>query len=222
MPRRIIPLVNGEYYHIFNRGVAHLPTYSRKKDYQRFLTCLDYYRNNNLPCKLSRFLQFPIEMQNDIQSTFEKEQNHCIELISFSLMPNHFHLLLRQKTDNGISTYITRLINSYTRYFNTKYRRVGPVFQGVFKAVRIETNEQLIHVSRYIHLNPLVSMIVTEKDLLHYSWSSLYTFLYNDLPFVNPQPILEYFSSVQDYFQFVLDQAEYGKELEKIKHLILE
>lgn len=220
MPVRVTPLVNGEYYHIFNRGVARMPTYSKKKDYERFITCLDFYRHNNLPCKLSRLLQLPKEMQEEIHTTFEKEHNHGVTLISYSLMPNHFHLLLRQETDKGISTFMTHVINSYTRYFNTKYNRVGPVYQGVFKAVRIETDEQLLHVSRYIHLNPLVSLIVTEKEFLTYRWSSLQAYLQKDFSLVDSTPVLDHFSSAQDYLQFVLDQADYGKELEKIKHLI--
>lgn len=222
MPVRIVPLVNGEYYHIFNRGVAYLPTYSRKKDYERFITCLEYYRHNNLPCKLSRFLQSPKESQTEIQSTLEKEHDQRVAIISFSLMPNHFHLLIKQNTENGISSFMTHLINSYTRYFNTKYKRVGPIYQGVFKAVHIETDEQLLHLSRYIHLNPLVSRIVTKKDFLKFPWSSLQDFLNNNSGFIDTEPVLSHFSSKKDYLQFVLDQVDYGKELEKIKHLILE
>jgi putative transposase len=117
---------------------------------------------------------------------------------------------------------MTRLINSYTRYFNTKYKRVGPVFQGVFKAVHIESDEQLIHVSRYIHLNPLVSFIITEKNLFDYPWSSLNSFIKNDPGFINPKPILDNFPSINDYKKFVQDHADYGRELQKIKHLTLE
>ena len=137
-------------------------------------------------------------------------------------MPNHFHLLLQQLTDGGISKFIKHIGDSYTRYFNTKKERVGPLFQGAFKAVHVETNDQLIHLSRYIHLNPLVSFIVKEENFLSYPWSSLQIYLKKRHNFVNPKPVLEQFKTNDEYLQFVLDQIDYGKELEKIKHLILE
>jgi putative transposase len=139
-------------------------------------------------------------------------------------MPNHFHLLLRQEAEGGISSFMKHLTDSYTRYFNTKYNRVGPLYQGAFKAVRIETDEQLLHVSRYIHLNPLVSLLVNEKDFLDYPWSSMQYYRGKDetLNRVTMKPILEHFKSANDYIKFVLDQADYGKALEKIKHMIFE
>ena len=76
-----------------------------------------------------------------------------MEIICYCLMPNHLHLLLRQLMDGGISKFMSNFANSYTRYFNTKSKRKGPVFEGKFKAKRIETDEQLLHLSRHIHLN---------------------------------------------------------------------
>ncbi|KKQ34050.1 MAG: hypothetical protein US51_C0054G0003 [Microgenomates group bacterium GW2011_GWA2_37_6] len=137
-------------------------------------------------------------------------------------MPNHFHILVQQITNGGISKFLKLITDSYTRYFNTKSERVGPLFQGAFKAVRIENDDQLIHVSRYIHLNPLVSYVVREKDFLEYPWSSLRNYISGDFQFVNPEIVLANFKSPQDYLRFVMDQKDYGKELEKIKHLTLE
>ena len=97
-------------------------------------------------------------------------EEKMIEIICYCLMPNHIHFLIRQLKENGISKFMGQISNSYTKYFNTKYTRVGPLLQGPFKAVLIESDEQLIHVSRYIHLNPIVSGIV--KNLEDYPWSS--------------------------------------------------
>lgn len=177
MPSRTVPLVTGEYYHIYNRGVAYLPTYKRKRDYERFVLNLAYYQHQNIPFKISRLLQLPQEERENVLSQLEKENEKTIVLVCYALMPNHFHLLVRQEVDGGISSFMKHLADSYTRYFNTKYERVGPLYQGAFQAVRIETDEQLIHLSRYIHLNPIVSFLVTEKDFLVYPWSSMQFYL---------------------------------------------
>lgn len=138
-------------------------------------------------------------------------------------MPNHFHFLLKQKIDHGISNFISNFTNSYTKYFNTKYDRVGPLFQGLFKAVLVESEEQLIHLSRYIHLNPVTSSLVKPEDLQNYYWSSYpeYVDLLED-SLTNKHLILDFFPSIDKYKEFVLDQVDYAKKLEFIKHLILD
>ena len=222
MPRRITPLANGEYYHIYNRGVAQQPTYSSVKTYERFILCLSYYRFNNTPFRLSRLLQIPTDERESILTNLKNSDERIVELIAYCLMPNHFHILIQQLTNVGISKFLRHVTDSYTRYFNTKHDRVGPVFQGAFKAVHITTDEQLIHVSRYIHLNPLVSFVVHEDQFLNYQWSSLSSYLKGGRDLVNPEAILQQFKSPQSYLKFVMDQADYGKQLERIKHLTFE
>lgn len=219
MAQKRIPLVIGEYYHILNRGVARQPVFFGKRSYERFLVTLSYYRDLDPPIKLSRFLKLP---QAARQSSLKKHKEKLVELISFVLMPNHFHLLLKQTADDGISTFLSKLTNSYTRYLNTKQKRIGPLFQGVFKAVHLETEEQLLHLSRYIHLNSLVSFVVREKDFLTYPWSSLPDYLKGRSELVDLNPVFSRFSSPNAYQKFVLDHADYAKKLEQIKHLTLE
>lgn len=221
MPYRVTPLVKDEYYHVYNRGVAFQPIFKNTRDYERFLLCLNYYQFKNISIRLSKFLQIPEEERSEILRRLMGEGNKIIELIAFCLMPNHFHLLIKQNSEDGVSRFLRLMINSYAKYFNTKYKRVGPLFQGIFKVVHVETDEQLLHLSRYIHLNPLVSFLVKEKDFVSYPWSSLQEYLKNQARISNPKPILENFSKNQDYLNFVMDQADYGKELEKIKHLML-
>lgn len=222
MPIRITPLVNGEYYHVYNRGVARQLTYFSKKDYERFLFCLSYYRFNGLPFKLSRLLQIPKEDREQMLAELTTKNDKAVEVISFCLMPNHFHLLLQQISSGGISKFMKQVTDSYTRYINTKNDRVGPLYQGSFKTVYIGNNEQLIHLSRYIHLNPLVGFILQEKDFINYQWSSLKDYLGETQRFVNPKIILENFKSKDDYLKFVMDQADYAIELDKIKHVTIE
>ena len=115
-----------------------------------------------------------------------------------------------------------QITDSFTRYYNTKYQRVGPLFQGAFKTVRMENDEQLVHVSRYIHLNPLTSYVVHEKTFINYPWSSLKDYLAKESKLVNFRIVLDNFNLKDDYLKFVMDQANYSKELKRIKHLILE
>lgn len=222
MSGRKVVFANNEYYHIYNRGIARQPVFSNKRDYQRLLLTFSFYRFSLPPVKLSRLLQLPVEQRETILEKLNTKDEKLIEIISFAFMPNHFHLLLKQKVDNGISIFLSKSTNSYTRYFNTKHKRVGDLFQGVFKAIHVETDEQLIHLSRYIHLNPVVSLVTKERELASYSWSSLPDYLAGSSTILDLDPVLTHFKSPMGYREFVFDQIDYGKKLEKIKHLLLE
>lgn len=139
-------------------------------------------------------------------------------------MPNHFHLLVRQVMNNGISQFVGNATNSYTRYFNTKRRRTGPIFEGKFKSVRIETEKQLLHVSRYIHLNPYTGYVVkTLDDLESYQYSSFSEYITpSSLDLFERDAILSSFRSANAYKKFVFDQADYQRTLNRIRHLTLE
>ncbi len=212
MPSRIIPFVNGEYYHIFNRGVAKMPIFHNYYDYSRFIKTMLYYLIEGPKPKFSIFTPTITKLD-----TTKK----IVEIICYCLMPNHFHFLLKQTIDGGITEFASKLSNSYTKYFNVKQKRVGPLLQGEFKAVHIETNDQLIHLSRYIHLNPLVSYMV--KDLEGYLWSSYLEYIdLTNSSICSKEIILNQFKSPQEYKQFVLDQEDYGKQLEAIKHQLID
>lgn len=135
-------------------------------------------------------------------------------------MPNHFHLLLKQIEERGITTFVSKVTNSYTKYFNTKHKRIGPLMQGTFKAVRIEDDGQLIHVSRYIHLNPLIDYVV--KNLRQYDFSSYPEFIGLRSGFCKTHYVLDHFPSPQDYEKFVLDQEDYGRTLKDIERALLD
>lgn len=212
MPSRIIPFASGEYYHIFNRGVAKMPIFLNMRDYKRFTKTVLYYQLEGPKPKFSNFS--PLKTKLNLNKKI-------VEIICYCLMPNHFHFLLRQNRDLAITEFISKLSNSFTKYFNTKNKRVGPLFQGEFKAVHIESNEQLIHVSRYIHLNPLINYVV--KDILEYRWSSYPEYAgIEGAQKCMKGTILGQFNSAKEYVRFVLDQEGYGRELERIKHQLLD
>jgi len=216
-------LANGEIYHVLNRGVEKRPTFTDKRELQRAVDTLKFYRFADLPFKLSKFFNLPHDERVKTLERVEKENSKLVEVICFCLMPNHFHFLLKQLQDNGISIFVSRFSNSYAKYFNTKHERVGPLFQGRFKAVHIENDEQLIHVSRYIHLNPVVSYLIETEILESYQWSSYpeYLKLINS-QITDKELVMSFFKTEDKYKQFVLNQADYGKNLEQIKHLTLE
>jgi len=113
------------------------------------------------------------------------------------------------------------LINSYVHYLNIRHDRLGPLFQGRFKNVLVDSDNQLLHLSRYIHLNPLVSNLIT--DLNQYTWSSYPRYIFGDRDdLLEPEFILGNFKTGEDYKRFVLDQIDYTESLERLKHLILE
>lgn len=220
MPGRLIPLVTDEIYHVFNKGIASQPVFTNKSDYQRGENSLIYYKHAAPPVKYSRLFSLYKDDRNDLLKQLEKEKNNLIDLIAYCFMPNHFHLLLKQLVDNGISQYLSNFTNSYTRYFNTKYERSGPIFQGKFKAVHIESNEQLLHVSRYIHLNPYSSSVISSIEQLKiYPYSSLAKLSTSK---VESTLILDQFKNIGEYYQFVIDNADYQKQLQAIKKLTLE
>lgn len=213
MPYRIIPFVNGQYYHIYNRGSEKRSIFENQRDYQRFLKTLKYYQ---IEGPKPRFSCFPNPLCDKLDET-----KKIVEIIAYCLMPNHFHLLIRQNKENGITEFMSKLLNSYTKYYNTKHNRVGALLQGMFKAVLIESNEQLIHVSRYIHLNPIVSYLV--KNLDQYNWSSYQEYIKNNCKsFCSKNIILDQFKNPESYKEFVLDQVGYGLELELIKHQLVD
>ena len=222
MPRRRLIFGINAYYHIFNRGVARQPIFSVKKDYEQAMLCLEYYLFTKPPMKLSRFKELSVKKRHKFLEDMRESSQHLVDIIAFTLMPNHVHFLLRQRVEHGISKYMSQFQNSYTRYFNTKYERIGPIFQGVFKGVHVETMEQLLHVSRYIHLNPVVSFLVNEKEPESYVWSSLTEYLKGGSSFLSYQLILNQFKNPDAYRKFIVDHIDYAKRLNEIKHVLID
>lgn len=214
MPSRKIPFTNGYIYHIYNRGCEKRRIFESRSDYLRFLKLLSYYQFEGPKPKLSYFLNLDTQAHKPVLN------KKIVEILVFCLMPNHFHLTLRQLEDGGITEFMSKISNGFTKYFNIKQDRVGPLFQGEFKSVLIQTDEQLLHLSRYIHLNPVASFIV--QDPKDYEWSSYKEYIQNSEGMCSKEEILAFFKLPKAYEQFVLDQKDYAQQLEIIKHQLLE
>jgi putative transposase len=224
MPVRITPLVTGEIYHVVNRGNGSIPIFKSGRYYNKYLEITSYYKNTVVSARLSKFNLLSIEDRHYLLKEMSNKKDFLVDIIAFCLMPNHIHLLLKQMRDNGIQKFMRLSSDSYSKYFNVKNKRKGSLFEGRFRATRIETNEQLLHVSRYIHLNPYSSYVIKDiKSLTSYPYSSLPEYLgHKDKNVCSKDIILDQFKSIEEYAQFITDQSDYQRTLDFIKHQLLE
>ncbi len=222
MPGRTVPLVTDQIYHAYNRGIDRRTTFFGRKEYSRGQDSIMFYRFLSPPLRLSYFLALGEKRRDKIIHDLQGGKR-LVDILAYCFMPNHFHLVLRQTTENGISRFMSNFQNSYTRYFNTKHQRTGPLFLDQFKAVLVETEEQLLHLIRYVQLNPYTSFVVkTLVELERYEWSSLPEYLGNRSGFCTQDAVWSSFKTKVAYKKFVFDQADYQRRLEEIKHLALD
>lgn len=172
---------DGAYYHVYNRGNRKQQIFLNARDYERYL-----------------------------DKVIEYKKKYPLEILAYCLMPNHIHFLVKQISSNVISRFMSDLCNSHSRYFNVKYDTVGSLYQGRFKAKKVDKDEYLTHLSRYIHLNPADLFYLTKdtfEQVSSYRWSSLPAYLLgrsNEI--VGVESVLQYFSSkdpITDYKEFV-------------------
>ena len=208
-------LATGEVYHILNRSVQKLPIFQGKRECNFFLEAMEYYLQVEPPVKFSLY------KTNKDRFNIKKDDNFLVSVIAYCLMPNHFHLILKQLAEEGIKKYIQRLTNSFAHYYSKKYESSGHLFGGNFKAVHVGSDEQLWHLSRYLHLNPVSGYLVENPE--DYPFSSYGIYLGEKKSnFVDPSLVMENFSSPGKYKSFVEDRKDYQRVLEEIKRLTLE
>lgn len=185
------------YYHIYARGINKQPLFQCENDYTYFLGLFNRYLSD----------EEMINKNNGLYPNFVGK----VEILAYCIMPTHFHILVYQVDTPYLEKFMQSIMTSYSRYFNLKNKRTGPVYESRYKAVRIESSEYLQHVSRYIHLNP--------RSWRNYRYSSLGYYLDGGAPeWLASEKILDQFSSVQEYLTFVSDYQEMHDSLETIKH----
>ena len=167
-------LAPGEFFHIFNRGNNKQNIFVDERDRARLLFLILYFQSQmnfyNIGRQISNYVKHRMfNIEDDIKKNIVK--NRYVELINFVLMPNHFHLTLCELKNGGISKYMQRILNSYTKYFNTKHDQSGHLFQGPYKMVHIKDNNQLLYLSTYIHRNPREIKVWANRED-QYPWSS--------------------------------------------------
>ena len=165
----------GEYYHVYNRGVGKKILFHSKPDYTRFLFLILYFQSPITFPQVGRYVDEFVKhpMLDNMQEIINKRS---VEVVSFCIMPNHFHLTLKEEKEGGIALYMQRILNAYAKYYNTKYENSGHVFQGAYKLVHIDNEGQLRHLSAYIHKNPREISEWRDK-YEEYPWSSYQDFI---------------------------------------------
>jgi len=192
----------GEYYHLYNRGIEKRTIFLDKHDYDHFMLLLYL-------CNSSRSITL-----RDIGKTFDRGET-ITDIGAYCLMPNHFHILIREKIEGGTSLYMKKLLTGYAMYFNKKYKRTGHLFENTFKSSYAGSDNYLKYLYAYIHLNP-VKLIdknwktkpsKSTKVMLKYAFDYLYSSLqeYDNLTeskdklITNSGPFPRYFSNPVDH-----------------------
>ncbi len=200
----------GEIYHVCTRGVEKRDIFLDNADRKRFLILLRHCLPKGQIRSLSQI------RQTDYDPLLVEEGEGLVDLLAFCLMTNHFHLLLRENTDGGISLYMKRVLTSYACYFNKRYKRSGSLFLHPFKAVLIEGDDHFLHISRYIHLNPVEARITNEA--VEYRWSSMGHYVKSRILRKGCHVgLVRSLISGEDYGDFVCDQADYLKSLRDVE-----
>jgi len=196
-----------EHYHVFSRGANSEKIFIDDRDKARFIFLITHLQSPTRIYNVSWYTETFLKKgsfstkENKIKEILKKRNT---ELVAFALMPNHFHLLIRNMEDGILSVYMHRVLTAYSKYFNTKYNKKGHVFDGPFKAVHTKNNTQLLHLSAYIHKNPKeIKSWENTYDKYPYSSYQDYIGLNRWGSFLSPQIILEQFKDQAKYRDFV-------------------
>ncbi|MCX5782646.1 MAG: transposase [Elusimicrobia bacterium] len=213
-------LVTDQIYHVFSRSIAGFKIFNSEADHSRIIQLLQYYKKAEPNIRFSRFNKLIKKNKIDFQQLHSEKEN-LIDIVAYCIMPPHLHLVLKQRKKSGISIFMNNILNSYTRFFNTKHQRKGPLWESRFKNVLVETNEYLLHLTRYMHLNPVTSGLVDAAELWESSSYKEY------LSLVDKDNLICNFSNLIDispkeYKIFVEERTDYQRELQKIKNLMLD
>lgn len=209
--------VENQIYHIYNRGVEKRNIFLDDKDYFRFIHDLFEFNDQDSVVNVAYYFNSKSQkVESRYLENERKPRKLLVEILVFALMPNHFHLLLKQKRENGIVKFMQKLGTGYTNYFNKKQDRVGSLFQGRFKAVLIEDEAHFIHIPFYIHTNPLDLIYGSSTSidwrkqvefLKKYRWSSFPDYIgKKNFPLITSRKFL---------LEFWGGEKEYQKETEK-------
>jgi len=216
---RDIKFTNGEFYHIYNRGNNKRPIFQHFFDLQRFFQSMDEFN-----------VQGPIgsiyvnSFKKDLLSSSTTKSERLVDFVCYCLNHNHYHFLIKQLADGGITEFMHKLGSGYTRYFNEKYKLNGGLFQGRFKAIHVDSNDYLLHLSAYINLNNKVHKLSSSTTKLSKSSWDEYVRPAGSNNFCEKDIISSQFKNASGYRKFAEDSLRTikdKKDLEKSLNLLL-
>lgn len=210
MSIRKVPLVNNEVYHICNKSIAGFKIFNDSRDYNRMVETMSFYMAENVPCKFSTH-----KILKNVELLPPKR---IVDILSYCLMPTHIHLVLKQIQDSGVEKFVGLACQSYSQYFNNLHARKGPLWEGRFKGILVNNDEQLLHLTRYVHLNPVTANLVNNPANWKYSSYNEYVDVdKSDRNLCNYSDILQI--DPMSYKRFVLDHVDYQRQLAMIKKI---
>ena len=214
-------LVAGQVYHIYTRSIDEKVIFSGDNEYDRMVQAIRYYRVKTPEIKFSRFAALRPVIKKALAEDTADADRRLVDIVCYCLMPTHLHLILKQLDDSGISVFMRNILDSYSRYYNIKHERKGPLWEGRFKNVRVRTDEQLLHLTRYIHLNPVTAYLVEKPE----DWPvSSYREYLGECP--EKDCICEFEGLLRidagRYRRFVEERIDEQRELARLKGLMLE
>ncbi|MDP2653690.1 MAG: transposase [Candidatus Omnitrophota bacterium] len=215
--------VAGEIYHVFNKSIAGFRIFQVEADFVRMRYLMRYYQYAGMPSYAHFGSQDCVKI-NGFDKCFRdvlQGKLRIVDVYAFCIMPTHIHLVLKPLTNGSVAQFMGNILNSYSKYFNFKYDRQGPLWTGPFKNVLVETEEQLLHLIRYIHLNPAVANLVSAVDGWQYSSYREYLGQVTIQKGVCSKLYLGGMLK-NAYQKFVEERLPYQKELALIKHLVKE
>jgi len=212
------PFITGEYYHIYNRGIDKRIIFKSKKDYERFIMLL-YLANSDDSFRLDNILNKQHKTFGEVLMLDKDEP--LVSIGAWCLMTNHFHLLIRQEVDGGVTKFMRKLGVGYSMFFNIKYQRKGALFGGLFKSKLIGVDDNYMRqLFGYIHINPLEIEFPEWKDKINkssvninmkkflesYQYSSYLDYIGEDRiekNIINPKNFPDYFQNSQSFQDFI-------------------
>ena len=216
--RRKQDLVTGEYYYVFNKSIAGYRLFHEADHFLRMKQMMKYYQLGPWTWPFCHFMRLPEVQIEGFWNCFEayrgiKEKQ--VDIVSYCIMPTHVHFILRQLKANGIATFMGNVLNSYSRYFNIRYHRSGPLWQSRYKSVLVRSDDQLLHLSRYIHLNPVTAFLVSDpQDWPASSYEEYLRNAFVEEEFIS-RPFFDKIDGPSDYKRFVEEEIPYQRELAK-------
>ncbi|MDI6778234.1 MAG: transposase [Patescibacteria group bacterium] len=220
---RTLKFANDQYYHIYNRGTDKRKIFSDDRDHFRFLLSLDLLNDNKDGLMIAwrdfRKKQSKASLHDFLISEIRKRE-YLVDIVAYCLNPNHYHLILKQRKEQGIQRFIQKLGISYTKYFNERNRRSGVLFQGKAKSVNIKTTGKLLYLSAYVNCNPEIHGIAKAEN---YGWSSFAHYIGKRRDkLCRPKDVMSHFKNRKDYFQYAMENATEMKIRKKEEKLLLE